>query len=483
MNCKFLLDRVGKMKKTAILLFFIFGTALFALSGFSEETPACAHRYVYTPLGNGTHEAVCELCGETATEECAYADTETPPTQTAPGSVLHVCALCGYESREETLPAENTRAGSLPLGDTDLDGTVTAEDARGVLRSCISLAPLPAEALPYADVDADGEVTVADARLALRTALALEKDAARHQYESSVKKAPACVKTGTVSYRCVYCGQTGEMTAPALGHRYGKAEEKPSTCTEKGLRTRVCGVCGSVERVALPLAPHGWKDSGGTVTCAVCGGKAGGFVQVGKNTYYCVKGKKQYSWTKIGGANYFFDRSTGAMRAGTRVDGLTLGADGKAAADAYTAEKIRTFIEAKEIVASITNPGDSVSVKKEKAFRWVMKHPYRQYRGVGEAMRTPGFEMLFANDIFERGNGCCGSTSYAFAFLAVECGCREVYVVDDGVSSGGHAWVTMEGNNNVYDVIFAKAKSFSKNYNYATSDYRRYAPRKTYIGG
>ena len=47
----------------------------------------------------------------------------------------------------------------------------------------------------------------------------------------------------------------------------------------------------------------------------------------------------------------------------------------------------------------------------------------------------------------------------------------------------GHAWVTMNGNNRVYDVIFAEAKSFSKNYDASVSDYRRSQPRMTYVGG
>ena len=65
----------------------------------------------------------------------------------------------------------------------------------------------------------------------------------------------------------------------------------------------------------------------------------------------------------------------------------------------------------------------------------------------------------------------------------MECGCEDVYVCDDGVSDSGHAWVVMEGSYNVYDVIFAEAKSFSGNYNAAVSDYRAYPPRMTYVGG
>ena len=120
----------------------------------------------------------------------------------------------------------------------------------------------------------------------------------------------------------------------------------------------------------------------------------------------------------------------------------------------------------------------------------MMGYSYVQYRGVGESINIPGYEMLFANDIFEKNRtGCCGSTSFAFAFLAVECGCKEVIVHDDGVDSGGHAWVTMEGNNRVYDVVFAKATGKFRGYDYnydnkvGSDDYRRFPCHETYIGG
>ncbi len=432
------------------------------------------------------------LCGRAAETSappeatvCEHVFTQTlvPPTQNAAGYVLRVCEKCGAQEKEETAPAEGNRAESTLLGDVNGNGAVATDDARALLRAAISLERLKTKVLPYGDLNADGVLTSADARLALRIALSLDSSPARHQYKTKTEKAAACTETGTVSFQCAYCGASGSVTAPATGHSFGKAAETPSTCTKTGTRTQICKTCGFEKTASLPLKAHSYTEKDGIVRCGVCGLKAQGFVQVGKSTYYCEKGVKQKSWTGIGDRYYFFDRASGAMRADCKIDGIKLDASGNPPQDGYTTEKIRTFIKAKKIVASITDPSDSVAVKKEKAFRWVMKFPYKQYRGVGEAMRTPGFEMLFANDIFDRGNGCCGSTSYAFAFLAVECGCKQVYVADDGVRAGGHAWVTMEGNNNVYDIVFAKAKSFSKNYDYATSDYRRYAPRKTYIGG
>ena len=73
--------------------------------------------------------------------------------------------------------------------------------------------------------------------------------------------------------------------------------------------------------------------------------------------------------------------------------------------------------------------------------------------------------MLFANDHFERGNGCCVSDACAFAFLAKECGYKNVYVCDDT----GHAWAEIDGY--VYDPLFAESKNFNNNYKATYSVY------------
>lgn len=216
----------------------------------------------------------------------------------------------------------------------------------------------------------------------------------------------------------------------------------------------------------------------------VDGQVASGFTEQGGATYYIIDGEIQYSWCQVGDDYYYLDRETGKLATDTKVDGIPVGSNGAAVKTNYNVEKIKTFMKARKILLEITEPTDSVSEKKLKAFRWVMSFPYVLHRYVGETSRSvEGWEMLFANDIFETGSGCCASDSFAFAFLAVEAGCHEVYVCDDNDPQQGHAWTTMEGNNNVYDVVFAESKGFDSNYNAAVSDYRRNPPRKTYVGG
>lgn len=231
------------------------------------------------------------------------------------------------------------------------------------------------------------------------------------------------------------------------------------------------------------ISHTGYKTVNGKKVYYLNGSVANGFADISGKTYLFTEGVITYGWRYVAGGYYHLDRATGELAKNTTVDGIKVGADGKAVNSSYNDEKIKTFMRARDIMEKITDSSDSVSEKKLKCFRWVMSCSYRQYRLVGASMKKSGWEMLFANDIFINGNGCCGSTSAAFAFLAVECGCKDVYFCDDGVSTDGHAWVTMEGNNRVYDVVFAKSKSFNKNYDAVAGDYRRTPPRKSYIGG
>ena len=70
--------------------------------------------------------------------------------------------------------APRAYAADLYLGDVDMNGEVTAEDARVVLRAAVGLETLTGDAFTYADYDGDKKITATDARLTLRTAVELE---------------------------------------------------------------------------------------------------------------------------------------------------------------------------------------------------------------------------------------------------------------------------------------------------------------------
>ena len=71
-----------------------------------------------------------------------------------------------------------TDAAALTAGDVNLDGKVTAEDARLALRNAVGLEALSAEKTLNADADRSGDISAADARLILRCAVGLETLAA-----------------------------------------------------------------------------------------------------------------------------------------------------------------------------------------------------------------------------------------------------------------------------------------------------------------
>lgn len=183
------------------------------------------------------------------------------------------------------------------------------------------------------------------------------------------------------------------------------------------------------------------------------------FVREGAKTYYIKKGNILRGWLKRGKKYYYFDRQNGEMIRSAKVDGIKLRDDGTAVATEYAEAKIDVMMKARKIVDEITVPTDTKEEKMKKCFLWVFQYPYRRFRTLESVSDRKGWEITFANDIFDRKMGCCISESAAVAFLFKECGCNEVYIGSDT----SHGWV--EYNGRVYDPLFAEAKGFSNYYN------------------
>lgn len=189
----------------------------------------------------------------------------------------------------------------------------------------------------------------------------------------------------------------------------------------------------------------------------------------GKTYYIDSDGQAACGWKKIGESYYYFDRENGKMASKCTVDGVQLTIGGQAVATNFNVQKIQTMIKARNIVLQITNPSDTLEQKIEKCFRWIFQFPYKQYRRLNPIYRQAGWEVTFANDIFDTHQGCCVSEASATAFLFHECGCKTVYVATDT----GHAWVELNGR--VYDPLFAEARGFSNYYNRPYAGYGMYA--------
>ena len=86
------------------------------------------------------------------------------------------------------MPAAEENA--LLPGDADADGTITAADARLILRASVRLETIEADAPAYkaADVDLDGSLSAADARLVLRASVRLEDLSERRPADAALSE-------------------------------------------------------------------------------------------------------------------------------------------------------------------------------------------------------------------------------------------------------------------------------------------------------
>lgn len=205
-----------------------------------------------------------------------------------------------------------------------------------------------------------------------------------------------------------------------------------------------------------------------------------GFVTKDGKKYYLKSGKKLKSiiletkkykylldkngvvvtgWKQYKGKYYYFDRTSGKMAIKKKIDGISLDKYGRAKKNKLNAAKINTMIKARKTVNKVCKVSDTKDQKLRKCFDYIAKVPYRRYRFLKPIYHKKGWESTFADDVFDKGSGCCVSMSAALAFMLHECGYSTVYVVHDSE----HAWVELNGR--VYDALFARAKDYNKYYN------------------
>ncbi|MCI8890236.1 MAG: hypothetical protein HFH34_02585 [Eubacterium sp.] len=177
------------------------------------------------------------------------------------------------------------------------------------------------------------------------------------------------------------------------------------------------------------------------------GKKVKGLARIkGKTYYFDSKGVQHTGWQKIDGSYYFFQNANGkkgSMDASSIVNGMTLGADGKAVVNRGSKEKLEILVMANEIVEKATKPEMKKSEKLKKTYDYLMKH--FKYRGSPKFVYTGHWELDYARSLFEEGHGSCYAFGAGFAFLANAVGYKDCYAV----SSGGHGWA--EANGKVYD--------------------------------
>ncbi len=195
----------------------------------------------------------------------------------------------------------------LLMGDIDGSTTLTAGDARVILRASVDLEKLDKAQAILADVNFDKKVDAGDARLVLRASVGLE-NITTLQHTHTMKDtsvAGSCTEATIVAEQCEKCGTSNLLDViPAAGHDWndymrlgtthsrdckicktiesGKCElvetvNRPATCTQDGLLEYAC-VCGLKEQT-VTKGEHrygAWTKSANgnfTSTCSACADK------------------------------------------------------------------------------------------------------------------------------------------------------------------------------------------------------------------
>jgi|GEM_PF-937226 len=155
---------------SAILI--IFSSAqLFSANAYDEDESSVSDSGEEQSSENGSEPVSPENCGHDFGEWYV----KSPATYRENGENERQCALCGLTETQSVSKLTHLNAGKCPDGDVDMDGKVTAADARFALRLCISLDDgLDSQQTNKADFDKKDGVTAADARYILRVSVGLD---------------------------------------------------------------------------------------------------------------------------------------------------------------------------------------------------------------------------------------------------------------------------------------------------------------------
>ncbi len=98
------------------------------------------------------------------------------------GKEFHLCMICGHAEYKDLAALTLADGKLVPLGDIDMDGSVSASDARKALRIAVGLEEKTDQAVMLADYDQDGTVSASDARTILRVAVGLQESDEKNRY-------------------------------------------------------------------------------------------------------------------------------------------------------------------------------------------------------------------------------------------------------------------------------------------------------------
>ncbi len=164
----------------------------------------------------------------------------------------------------------------------------------------------------------------------------------------------------------------------------------------------------------------------------------------GKQYYFNNKRNQETGWVKYKDGYYFFRqkrKSGGYMLTNTKVDGVSLGADGKAVISSSAVQrKLNVMVKAAQVVNSLTNPDQKMCTKRRIMFEYTKTHYTVSaipdlFTGVSD------WDVAYAEWMLSRGYGDCYAFAGVFAYFVNAIG----YANPLMVGSGGHAWVEQKG--------------------------------------
>ncbi len=373
-------------------------------------------------------------------------------------AVLTAVSLAADGDEDDSVAEPTHGEDCFFLGDVDLDGTVSAADARAVLRAAVSLEGIPEDSVLYADTNGDGLISAADARDTLRVSVGLD-ETEQHLFDVNTIEHSTCTAGGLTEGVCLVCGKTVTLHTPANGHILDVTVLTPATCETPGEKRVTCSVCGYDEIISISATGHVWTEATleHAQTCKLCGLMKTGWTKIGSDWVWfdetgvppagvrLIAGSDGTLWYCVNGV---CDESarTALMYNGQRY--LVLEGFASPAVSASDVTLYRAFLE----VEKATTPDMTKEQKLRACFLYAMT-AYRECSPRSPHYQGMDWPIVYANDMFVNGGGNCFSYAAAFAFMAKAIGYENVY----GCHSGGHGWAEIDGL--VYDPEWSRVST------------------------
>ena len=180
--------------------------------------------------------------------------------------VIFVLSFSASATQDETpvlpVPSEEIVNAVRIMGDIDNNGSVTAGDARLILRYSVELESFTAENIIYADVDFNNRITASDARTALRTSVSLEEEQ-KYAFVITHSAEATCTDDGSVTAQCQLTQKTVSLTIKAYGHSL----PQDAACREEA----ECGICKEIIKTVNPGHDFKYDYDNSKRICRRCG--------------------------------------------------------------------------------------------------------------------------------------------------------------------------------------------------------------------